>query len=64
MNFSKWFPQSKGLANSAILVGFGVGGIISNQIQTKFTNPLNYSPDKAFNNLENNSDEKYRIHQV
>jgi hypothetical protein len=55
---NQWFPQSKGLANSAILVGFGMGGIISNQIQTKFTNPLNYSPDKAFNNLENNSDEK------
>ena len=44
----KWFPNSKGSANSAILFGYGIGGIIFNQIQTQFINPNNYSPDKSY----------------
>lgn len=49
----KWFPNNKGLANSAILFGYGAGGIIFNQVQTQFINPNNYSPDKEY------SGEKY-----
>ena len=53
----KWFPNSKGTANSAILFGYGAGGIIFNQVQTNFINPNNYSPDKPYSNEF--PDEKY-----
>ncbi|CAF0966220.1 unnamed protein product [Brachionus calyciflorus] len=43
-----WFPNRRGLANSIILFGYGASAIAFNQIQTKYINPNNISPDKAF----------------
>lgn len=53
----RWFPESRGFANSAILFGYGAGGIIFNQLQTQFINPDNYSPDKPYS--DEYPDEKY-----
>lgn len=53
----QWFPNSKGLVNSIVLLGFGGGPILFNQLQTLYINPGNYNPDKPF---ANGSDEKYK----
>ena len=45
---SKWFPESKGQASSAILFGYGGSAVMFNQIQTLYINPNNYSPDKPY----------------
>lgn len=44
----KWFPDRKGLANSAILFGYGASAIIFDQVQTFYINPNNYAPDKPY----------------
>lgn len=44
----KWFPEKKGLANSAILFGYGASAIIFDQVQTIYINPDNYPPDKPY----------------
>ncbi len=46
----KWFPESKGKANSVILFGLGAGGILFNIIQTDYVNPKNLSPDSLYSN--------------
>ena len=30
---SKWFPDSNGKANSALFIGFGLGGVVFNQVR-------------------------------
>lgn len=44
----KWFPDKKGLANSAILFGYGASAVIFDQVQTIYINPNNYAPDKPY----------------
>ncbi len=53
----KWFPNSKALANSAIVFGYGGSSIIFDQVETIFINPDNYSPDKPYSS--HYPDEKY-----
>ncbi|CAF0966203.1 unnamed protein product [Brachionus calyciflorus] len=53
----KWFPNKKGLANSAILFGYGASAIFFDQVQTIYINPDNFSPDKAYS--VKYPDEKY-----
>ena len=53
----KWFPHSKGFANSCILFGFGASAFIFDQVQTLYINPDNYSPDKPYS--PEFPDEKY-----
>ncbi|KAK7006058.1 hypothetical protein SK128_027638, partial [Halocaridina rubra] len=40
-----WFPRRKGLINGLIVGGFGLGAIVSTNIQTYYLNPDNVSPD-------------------
>jgi len=53
----KWFPESKGLASSCILFGYGAGGIVFNQVITRYINPDNLSPDMPYS--PQYPDEKY-----
>ncbi|XP_076447514.1 apicoplast pyruvate carrier 1-like [Babylonia areolata] len=41
----QWVPQRRGLIVGVVLMGYGVGGVVWNQVTTLFINPHNLEPD-------------------
>lgn len=40
----KWLPNHRGLANGFIVLGFGLGSLIFNYVETFIINPNNAKP--------------------
>ena len=42
---TQWIPEHKGRVTGIVMIGFGGGSLIFDQIQTAYINPANLSPN-------------------